>query len=190
MQVGANQMNEQIQFVKEIARRLDSAEICYMFTGSIAMVFYATPRMTRDIDLVVQLAAADSQKLIDLFSDDCYIDQASVVRAIDSCGMFNIISNALILKADFIVRKNDEFRRLEFSRRRPVTLDDCTIFLVSPEDLIISKLLWGKDSDSELQLRDISNLLDSAIGLDKEYLHFWAEKLGAGNYLKKATRHE
>ncbi len=71
-----------------------------------------------------------------------------------------------------------------------MTLDDCTIFLVSPEDLIISKLLWGKDSDSELQLRDISNLLDSAIGLDKEYLHFWAEKLGAGNYLKKATRHE
>ncbi len=183
-------MNEQIEFVKEIARRLDSAGICYMFTGSIAMVFYATPRMTRDIDLVVRLAATDSQKLIDLFSDDCYIDRASVVRAINSYGMFNIISNALILKADFIVRKNDEFRRLEFSRRQPVTLDDCTIFLVSPEDLIISKLLWGKDSDSELQLRDIRNLLDSATGLDSEYMHFWAEKLGAGDYLKKAMRHE
>lgn len=129
-------MNEQIEFVKEIARRLDSAGIFYMFTGSISMVFYATPRMTRDIDLVVQLTASDSQKLIDLFSDDC------------------------------------------------------TIFLVSPEDLIISKLLWGKDSDSELQLRDIRNLLDSATGLDSEYLHFRAEKLGAGDYLKKAMRHE
>ena len=113
-QAGAKQMNEQIAFVKEIARRLDSAGIFYMFTGSIAMVFYATPRMTRDIDLVVQLVTTGSQKLIDLFSDDCYIDRASVVRAIDSYGMFNIISNALILKSDFIVRKNDEYRRIEF----------------------------------------------------------------------------
>lgn len=42
----ASSMNEQIEFVKEIARRLDSAGICYMFTGSIAMVFYATPRLS------------------------------------------------------------------------------------------------------------------------------------------------
>lgn len=41
-------MNEQIAFVKEIARRLDSAGICYMFTGSIAMVFYATPRLSEE----------------------------------------------------------------------------------------------------------------------------------------------
>lgn len=59
-------MSEQIEFVKEIARRLDSAAIEYMFTGSIAMVFYATPRMTRDIDLVVQLQPTDAQKLVEL----------------------------------------------------------------------------------------------------------------------------
>jgi len=41
-------MNEQIEFVKEIARRLDSAGIFYMFTGSIAMVFYATPRLSEE----------------------------------------------------------------------------------------------------------------------------------------------
>ncbi|MBU1105399.1 MAG: hypothetical protein KKB51_01930 [Candidatus Riflebacteria bacterium] len=85
-------MNEQIEFVKEIARRLDSAGIEYMFTGSIAMVFYA----------------------IDLFATDCYIDPASVKRAVECSGMFNIISNKLILKADFIVRKSEEYRRSSF----------------------------------------------------------------------------
>jgi len=183
-------MSEQIEFVKEIARRLDSAGFAYMFTGSIAMVFYATPRMTRDIDLVVQLPPTDAQKLIDLFSADCYIDPAGVRRAIEHSGMFNIISNKLILKADFIIRKNDEYRLLEFSRRQPVELEGCRIFLVAPEDLIISKLLWGKDSDSELQLRDIRNLLSSVSDLDRNYMFDWAEKLGASAYLQKAMTNE
>lgn len=179
-----------MEFVKDIARRLDSAAIEYMFTGSIAMVFYATPRMTRDIDLVVQLRPNDAQKLVDLFSADCYIDLDSVRRAVEHSGMFNIISNELILKADFIVRKNEEYRLLEFSRRQSFELENCRIFLVSPEDLIISKLLWGKDSDSELQLRDIKNLLTCVTSLDREYLGDWAEKLGAAAYLQKAVAHE
>jgi hypothetical protein len=183
-------MSEQIDLVKDIARRLDSAAIEYMFTGSIAMVFYATPRMTRDIDLVVRLLPADAQKLIDLFAADCYIDPTSVRRAIAHAGTFNIISNELILKADFIVRKNDEFRLLEFSRRQSVELDDCRIFLVTPEDLILSKLLWGKDSDSELQLRDVRNLLASVPDLDRGYLIEWAGRLGASTYLKKAMTNE
>ena len=39
-------------------------------------------------------------------------------------------------------------------------------------------------------VKEIARRLDSATGLDSEYLHFWAEKLGAGDYLKKAMRHE
>lgn len=183
-------MSEQIEFVKEIARRLDSAAIEYMFTGSIAMVFYATPRMTRDIDLVVQLQPTDAQKLVDLFSIDCYIDPGGVRRAIDHSGMFNIISNKLILKADFIVRKNDEYRLLEFSRRQSIELGEQKVFLVAPEDLILSKLVWGKDSDSELQLRDIKNLLSAVTSLDLDYVFKWAKTLGAELYLHKAMSHE
>ncbi len=43
-------VDEQLEFVKQIASRLASAEINYMMTGSMAMAVYATPRMTRDID--------------------------------------------------------------------------------------------------------------------------------------------
>ena len=46
-------MNEQLEFVKQIASRLDSAGIAYMLTGSMALAIYAVPRMTRDIDLVI-----------------------------------------------------------------------------------------------------------------------------------------
>ena len=43
---------EEIQVLKDVAGRLDRAGIPYMLSGSMAMHFYAAPRMTRDIDLV------------------------------------------------------------------------------------------------------------------------------------------
>jgi hypothetical protein len=46
-------MDEQLEFVKQIAERLATAGIEYMMTGSMAMAIYASPRMTRDVDVVV-----------------------------------------------------------------------------------------------------------------------------------------
>lgn len=183
-------MSEQIDFIKEIASRLDSVGIAYMLTGSLAMTFYATPRMTRDIDLIIEVQKDGAEKLVALFIPDCYIDPVSVNRAITTGGMFNIISNRLILKADFIIKKTDEYRQLEFSRRRQIELDGSKIFIVAPEDLIISKLIWGKDSGSEFQLRDIRNLLETSTNLDQDYLNLWVKRLGLNDYMKKAKSDE
>ncbi|MCD5416109.1 hypothetical protein LR032_03265 [Candidatus Bipolaricaulota bacterium] len=56
-------MNEQLEFIKQIAERLDAADIRYMLTGSMAMAIYAVPRMTRDIDLVIECHLEDSPKI-------------------------------------------------------------------------------------------------------------------------------
>ena len=49
---------------------------------------------------------------------------------------------------------------------------------MSPEDLILSKLDWAKESRSQMQLDDVRNLLRSVQGLDTEYLNRWADRLG------------
>ena len=66
-------MNEQLEFVKQIASRLDSARIPYMMTGSMAMATYAVPRMTRDIDFVIECGPEDAARIATLFEDDCYV---------------------------------------------------------------------------------------------------------------------
>ena len=101
-------MDEQLEFVKLIASRLDSVGIPYMMTGSMAMAIYSIPRMTRDIDLVVEVKPFDVDKIVKLFSEDCYIDQDSVREAVVEHSMFNIIHNEWVVKADFIIRKNEE----------------------------------------------------------------------------------
>ncbi len=104
-------MDDQLEFVKLIASRLDSVGIAYMMTGSMSMAIYSIPRMTRDIDLVVELEPVDVDKIVKLFSDDCYIDRDSVRQAVNAHSMFNIIHNEWVVKADFIIKKNEEYRR-------------------------------------------------------------------------------
>jgi hypothetical protein len=181
-------MSEELEVLKEVARRLAEAAIPYMITGSIAANFYTVPRMTRDIDIVVELLERDIGRFIPLFEKDYYLDPETVRAAVKNRGMFNLIHNEHIIKIDFVVRKDTPYRRREFSRRKKVAVDDLDLYVVSPEDLILSKLDWAKDSRSEIQLNDVRNLLKSVKGLNRSYLARWAKALGIESLYREVSK--
>lgn len=152
----------------------------YMVTGSIALNYYATPRMARDIDIVVELSHDEIDRIVEAFQGDFYADRAMIEEAVKTTGLFTIIHTRFVIKEDFIVRKDTDYRREEFARRRRVTVEDVELMLVAPEDLILSKLEWAKDSRSERQLDDVRNLLLSVPDLDNDYLAQWADRLSVG----------
>ena len=86
------------------------------------------------------------------------------------------------------MRKDSEYRRTEFARRRKITVEGQAINIVAPEDLILSKLFWARDSGSETQLLDVRNLLKTVKKLNRPYLARWAKRLGIGSLYKKAVR--
>ncbi len=166
----------EIDVMRDLAGKFAEARIAYMLTGSVAMNYYAQPRMTRDIDLVVELTAQDVDKIVAVCEPDYYVARESVVRAVARKMVFNMIHNDSIIKVDCIVRKDSEYRRAEFARRKQVVISDFSTWIVLKEDLIISKLHWAKDSLSEMQLRDVKNLIAS--GCDANYINEWTSKLG------------
>jgi hypothetical protein len=170
-------VSDELDVLKSVAAQFERAGIPYMVTGSMAANFYAVPRMTRDIDFVIELSERDVDRVTGLFQQDYYIDRDMVQRAVRDHAMFNMIHNAMVIKVDCVVRKDTEYRREEFSRRRTVSIADQQIFIVAPEDLIISKLDWAKESRSQMQLDDVRNLLRSVQGLDTEYLNRWVDRL-------------
>jgi hypothetical protein len=176
-------MQVELEILRDVTNRLSKAGIQYMLTGSFALNYYAEPRMTRDIDLVVALAPKDAESVAALFEDDYYVPRNAIVRALTNQSLFNIIHTESIVKVDCIIRKNTEYRRLEFDRRRQVEVDHLKVWIVSKEDLIISKLLWAKDSHSDFQLRDVKNLLKS--GYDAGYVETWTRKLDLNELLKE-----
>lgn len=169
-------MQNELDIVRDVSRRLDSAGIGYMLTGSMAMNYYAQPRMTRDIDVVVALRSSDAERVVKLFSPDYYVSREAVNSSIAHQSLFNLIHHESVIKVDCIVRKQTEYRLAEFERRQRIRILDFETWIVSREDLILSKLFWSKDSHSELQLGDVKNLV--GIDYDREYVEEWAQKLG------------
>jgi len=180
-------MSEELDVLQEVAQRLAGAHISYMVTGSMAANFYAVPRMTRDIDVVIELSVRDVDRLVRLFESDFYVDRDMIQTAVRGQGMFNLIHTRLLVKVDFVVRKDSPYRIEEFSRRRRVSLKGGEVVLVAPEDLILSKLDWAKDSRSEVQLADVRGLLASVGDLDREYLERWARRLGIEDLYREVS---
>jgi hypothetical protein len=176
---------DELQVLKLVTGRLDAAGIAYMLTGSIALGHYAQPRMTRDIDLVVAVQPADADRFCTILGAEFECDPASVRGAIERQSMFNLIHTEAVVKVDFVVRKDSPYRLEEFSRRRSAVVDGQPMWIVAPEDLILSKLVWASDSHSEVQLRDVRRVIMDQPGLDWTYLDHWALLLGVNDLLRE-----
>ena len=180
-------MTEEIEILKKVCFKLEAAKIPYMLTGSFAANFYAIPRMTRDIDIVIEILNSDLEKFFQVFKGEFYVDREDVLEAVEHEGMFNIIHNNTVFKVDFIIRKDTTYRVIEFQRRNLVKLGENEIWIVSPEDLIISKLCWAQDSLSQMQINDVKNLIKSLKNLDKAYMHTWIETLKLTSIYEKVN---
>lgn len=181
-------MSEELEVLKRVTQRLADYEIHYMVTGSIAMNFYAVPRMTRDIDIVVELGEAEVNRITDAFQEDFYIEREALEQAVKFQGMCNLIDISSLIKVDFIIRKDTEYRREEFARRQSVLIEGQEVFFVAPEDLILSKLDWAKESRSEIQLKDVRNIIDAVPNLDQDYLASWAGRLELEELYREVNR--
>src|SRR5512140_2839759 len=131
-------MRNELDIVRDVSSRLERAGFSYMLTGSTAMNYYAQPRMTRDIDLVLAIEAGDADRILGLFAPDYYASREAIEVAITRRSMFNLIDQESVIKVDCIVRKESAYRQVEFKRRRRVTVEDFQTWIVSKEDLMLS----------------------------------------------------
>ncbi len=106
-----------------------------MISGSITANYYTIPRMTRDIDVVIELKPDDIDKFIVLFESDFYVNREMITDEVSRRGMFNLIYNRYVIKIDFIIKKSSAYQNAEFSRRKQVLIEQSPIWFVSAEDL-------------------------------------------------------
>ncbi len=178
-------MQSELDILRDVSTKLTSLGLEFMLTGSVAMSHYAQPRMTRDIDIVVAISDRDVEHIVQSFELDYYISKEAVIDAVHRRSMFNIIHYESVVKVDFIILTHSDFEETKFSRRRVVDFGSFATSLISREDLILSKLIWAKHSDSEMQRKDVRNLLGP--GCDFEYLRYWSEKLGLKDDMEKLS---
>ncbi|MBF0367164.1 MAG: hypothetical protein HQK50_16430 [Oligoflexia bacterium] len=163
-----------------VIEKLNKQEILYMVVGSVASTIYGEPRLTHDMDIVIDIAYDDCEKLFNTFNiEDYYCPPLEVLKhETKNHGQFNLIHLESNLKIDCIIRKRNKHAIEEFSRRvqTPFTAN-ITIFIATAEDIIIKKLDYYRQGRSEKHLHDIRGILTET-PIDKEYLHKWIRELG------------
>ncbi len=140
-----------------------------MVGGSTASCFYAFLRTTQGGDLVVDLREEQVEEFAQTFQKDCYVDRASIWKALQDRGSFNIIHLSSSFKIGFFPLRTRSFSQQEFSRRRRQALRKDSVesaYVATPEDTVLSKLEWyrmGREV-SENQWRDVVGILKAQKG--------------------------
>jgi DNA polymerase/3'-5' exonuclease PolX len=146
-----------------------------MVTGGIAVSYWGFPRTTHDIDIVIEAKKEDKERIVALFKKDFYISPEATADAIKRRFTFNIIHLKSGTKVDFWLVKKDAFGTLEFKRKLKRKIYNKEIFIISPEDLILSKLIGYKETQSTRRLEDAESILKTS-KVNLEYIKKWAKK--------------
>ncbi len=175
--------------LKEVIEKLEEHKIEYMITGSFASNLHGLPRATFDADIVVSSNFERLENFVKKIQSDFYVDLKVVKEAFEQRGMFNIIHYETGFKIDFIIKKNGDYYEKEFERRRAYTFAGKICFFASPEDTILSKLLWARKGKSEKQFQDALGVAKiQGENLNYEYLQEWAEILGVKDMLERIIK--
>jgi len=162
-------------------RPLNGLGLDYMVTGSVASMAYGTPRVTLDIDLVLELAADQAERLPVAFpSEDFYCPPTDAIQEElrrPARGQFNVIHVATGFKADFYPVGDDPFLRWGLTHRRQVEIGGETAAIAPPEYVIVKKLEYFREGGSEKHLRDIRDMFDvSADAIDRAGVEAFVEE--------------
>lgn len=162
-----------------VVKTLHRLRIPYAITGGYAASVWGRPRSTFDVDVIIELPRSKVDALVQALrkiSRSGYLDEGAANQAVERNSEFNFIHPTSGLKIDFWVAGDDAFSQSKLQRRSAKRIMGQRMYFLSPEDLILSKLRWHKESGSELQLRDIEAILRVQRNLDRRYLTQWARR--------------
>jgi len=149
--------------------RLNSLDIRYVITGAVATIIYGEPRLTHDLDLVIELDPDDVQRFADVFPiDDFYCPPPEIIKLEvkrRQRGHFNLVHHDTGFKADIYTSGQDKLHKWALNNKKKVDVEGETFWLAPVEYVILRKLEYYREGGSEKHLRDIAGML--ALSADK-----------------------
>lgn len=163
--------------------RLESAGVQYMATGSVASMLYGIPRFTHDLDLVIELGSQQVSALSHAFPLDIFYAPPEEVIQVESHrhrrGHFNIIHHQTGLKADIYIHGQDPLQAWGLRHKTRIELPDGKCMWVAPpEYVIIRKLEYYREGQSDKHIHDIRGMLEvSGDIVQRPIIEEWVDRL-------------
>ena len=182
-------IQDSIQLAAELHELFVANDISYYVTGGVAAVAYGETRTTQDLAVVLAVEFTELTRIAAIFETaGFYVSGLDDVIA-KRMSSFQVTQIATISRADLMIPAETEFSRIQLARRQTIPISTGRdVYFASPEDVIINKLIWGKQSQSEKQWRDVLSIMKTQReGLEYNYLKEWTNKLGITSDYLQAT---
>jgi hypothetical protein len=162
--------------------RLETIGAPYMVTGATAAILYGQPRVTNDIDVVINLDEAARAALLRVFSEtEFYLPPESVIQAEQARfqrGHFNVIHLDSGYKADIYLAGEDPLHLWALPRRRRMPWgENLEVAVAPPEYVVLRKLEFFREGRSTKHTADIQ-AIRKVTGVDEAILEPWLDRLG------------
>ncbi len=149
-------------FFAYVIQVLEDLEIPYMVVGGFAAIIYGEPRLTIDVDIVVDMKWEHIVPFLAAFPiPDYYASEEGIQDSLHRRYPFNVIQPTTGAKVDLVPLPRDAFTRAAFQRRQRLTYDESgrSAMFISPEDIVVAKLIAYRETQSDRHLQDARGVL-------------------------------
>lgn len=163
---------------------LQKKHITYMLTGGIAVSLWTKPRATANIDIAVLLEEKDLPQFIKLVKEEGFIILEEKPMKFKRATLFRMLiktEDGTFIPVNLVLSDTD-YRRKAIQRKRKIEVRGKGIWIISPEDLILAKLLSGREQDI-LDAKLIVKMQKKS--LDISYLRDYAKRLNLTKSIEK-----
>jgi hypothetical protein len=137
--------------------------IRYMVTGATASIVYGEPRLTNDIDVVIDLTPTEVEPFFNSFPLEQFYCPPSEIILVEIArsqrGHFNLIHHETGFKADIYTLGRDKLNHWGLDNRKLIKMEGDELWLAPVEYVILRKLEYYREGQSEKHLRDIAGIL-------------------------------
>ncbi len=175
-----------VDLVCRVVGVLDRAGVPNMVVGSIAANLYRYPRSTEDADIVIESPREVAELLKREFDDVLKLNPQLRFENVTGTTYVALDFPKLHFRVELFKLRDNPYDQERFRRRVRLDLGPCSAFVLTPEDVLLSKLRWivianrAKDLDDAMQV-----LISKFKTMDWDYLRRWSVELGVVEGLEK-----
>lgn len=157
------------ELIKNVAKALNKKGIEYMIIGGQAVLIYGEPRLTRDIDITLGINVDRYKEIEEIIRElNLKIIPENYLDFLKKTMVLPVIDEESGIRVDFIFSFS-EYERQALKRINKIKIDDTEVCYASVEDLIIHKIISGRERDIE----DIKTVLLKNKNVDGKYILKW-----------------
>jgi hypothetical protein len=163
----------------QVIDALNEAGVGYMLVGSFSSNFYAPPRSTKDMDVVVAIMGDEITRLARRLAPVFTANPQASFEAVTGTRRYRFRSRESLFEVEFFDLGSDPHDQARFERRLRVTFEGRETFIPRPEDVIVTKLRWALGAKRAKDRDDVRNVIAvNRAELDWQYIHRWADSHG------------